>query len=99
MADWRSGPSTRRGSTPRRDPGRRRRGPGGHAGPILDEQGRATLLLTDAGAVIVLRQVDTGWDRQAGPPGVVLATARVGGLLYAITQAPDGSRSLWEHTF
>lgn len=67
--------------------------------PILDEQGRATLLLTDAGAVIVLRQTDTGWDRQAGPPGVVLATARVGGLLYAITQAPDGSRSLWEHTF
>ena len=67
--------------------------------PILDEQGRATLLLTDAGAVIVLRQVDTGWDRQAGPPGVVLATARVGGLLNAITQAPDGSRSLWEHTF
>ena len=73
--------------------------PGGSYLLLLDESMGATLLLTDAGAVIVLRQVDTGWDRQAGPPGVVLATARVGGLLYAITQAPDGSRSLWEHTF
>lgn len=64
--------------------------------PILDDQGRTTLLLTDAEAVIVLRQTATGWERQAGPPGVVLATVRVGPVLYAITQAPDGSRSLWE---
>jgi hypothetical protein len=65
--------------------------------PILDDQGRVTLVLTDGGAVTVLRQAQTGWDRHPGPPGVVLATARVGSVLYAITRAPDGSRSLWEH--
>ena len=63
---------------------------------LLDEEGRATLVLTDGGTLVVFRESARGWDRTPGPAGTVLQAARVADRIYAVVHGSDGTRTLWQ---
>lgn len=57
--------------------------------------GRAVVLVGEGDTGGLLREGESGWDRQPGPPGTARQFALVGGSGYAVTTTDDGAATLW----